>query len=202
MFFKTRFYKQLDTKSLVFTSDTRISISECIHKNYIESTFKEKVTEAAKEGELICDSITFAVGFPKELEDYLGDKISENSEQYAVILGKESYVFAKDAKALIFGLSTIRHLRTSGELCPSVIYDYPLCAQRGYRVYLPGPERIKEFKECVDFLAYYKYNSMILEIGGAMAYERHPKINEKWEEFCEPIISGRTTPKNSPISSS
>lgn len=194
MFFKTRFYKQLDTKSLVFTSDTRISISECIHKNYIESTFKEKVTEVAKEGELICDSITFTVGFPKELEDYLGDKISENSEQYAVILGKESYVFAKDAKALIFGLSTIRHLRTSGELCPSVIYDYPLCAQRGYRVYLPGPERIKEFKECVDFLAYYKYNSMILEIGGAMEYERHPRINEKWEEFCEPIISGKTTP--------
>ena len=103
MFFKTRFYKQLDTKSLVFTSDTRISISECIHKNYIERTFKEKVTEVAKEGELICDSITFAVGFPKELEDYLGDKITANSEQYAVILGKESYVFAKDAKALIFG---------------------------------------------------------------------------------------------------
>jgi len=194
MFFKTRFYKQLDTKNLVFTSETKISISDSIHKNYIENTFKEKVIDTASNTCVVCESITFAVGIPKELEDYLGDLICENSEQYAVILGKESYVFAKNAKALIFGLSTIRHLRTSGELCPCVIYDYPLCAQRGYRVYLPGPERIKEFKECVDFLAYYKYNSMILEIGGAMEYERHPKINEKWEEFCEPIISGKTTP--------
>lgn len=194
MFFKTRFYKQLDTKTLVFTSDTKISVCESDHKNFIENTFKNKVTKVAKAGDIVCESITFEVGFPKELEAYLENVISHNGEQYAVILGERSYVFAKNAKALIFGLSTIRHLKTSGELCPCVIYDYPLCPQRGYRVYLPGPERINEFKECVDFLAYYKYNSMILEIGGAMEYQRHPKINEKWVEFCEPIISGKVTP--------
>ena len=59
MFFKTRFYKQLDTTSLVFTSNTKISVCESDHKNFIENTFKEKVTETAKAGDIVCGSITF-----------------------------------------------------------------------------------------------------------------------------------------------
>ena len=31
----------------------------------------------------------------------------------------------------------------------------------------------------IDLLVYYKYNSIILEIGGAMEYKRHPEINER-----------------------
>lgn len=194
MFFKTRFFKVLENQKLVFTADTKISVCECDHKGFIESTFAKKVIEEAAGDAIVCKSITFSLGLPNELTDYLKDVICDNDEQYAVILGEDSYVFAKDAKSLIFGLSTIRHLKTAQELTPAVIYDYPLCSQRGYRVYLPGPQRINEFKECIDFLAYYKYNSLILEIGGAMEYERHPLINEKWVEFCEPIISGKTNP--------
>ena len=33
-------------------------------------------------------------------------------------------------------------------------------------------------------LLYYRYNTVILEVGGAMEYKRHPEINESWESYC------------------
>lgn len=33
-------------------------------------------------------------------------------------------------------------------------------------------------------LVYYRYNTVILEVGGAMEYKRHPEINESWVEYC------------------
>jgi hexosaminidase len=50
---------------------------------------------------------------------------------------------------------------------------------------MPGRETFEDFKKMIDFIVYYKYNKIILEIGGAMEYKRHPKINEKWIEFCK-----------------
>nr|MBQ4317928.1 family 20 glycosylhydrolase [Clostridia bacterium] len=68
-----------------------------------------------------------------------------------------------------------------------------VCPIRGYRVYRPGRENIDEFKKMIDMLIYYKYNSIILEIGGAMEYKNHPEINKSWVEFCNDVrrYSGR-----------
>jgi hexosaminidase len=49
---------------------------------------------------------------------------------------------------------------------------------------MPGSENIGIFKDMIDLIAYYKYNAIILEIGGAMEYKKHPEINEKWVEAC------------------
>ncbi|MBO9610228.1 MAG: family 20 glycosylhydrolase, partial [Paenibacillaceae bacterium] len=42
---------------------------------------------------------------------------------------------------------------------------------------------------------HYHYNTIVLEVGGAMAYESHPEINEGWVRYCEEMYeySGKTT---------
>ena len=37
----------------------------------------------------------------------------------------------------------------------------------------------------MDFLLYYRCNTIIIEVGGAMEYRRHPEINESWLEYCQ-----------------
>ena len=43
------------------------------------------------------------------------------------------------------------------------------------------------FKAMIDKLVYYKYNAVIIEVGGAMEYKRHPEINAAWVEFCKEV---------------
>ena len=44
-------------------------------------------------------------------------------------------------------------------------------------------------------ICYFKFNSIMIEIGGAMEYKRHPEINEGWIKYCEEMseYSGKTT---------
>lgn len=86
---------------------------------------------------------------------------------------------------VIYGAVTLLQLCEFGELCEGKLEDSPDCEFRGYRVYLPGRKFFSDFKNMVDTLAYYKYNYLSVEIGGAMEYKRHPEINEAWRAFAE-----------------
>ena len=68
-----------------------------------------------------------------------------------------------------------------------ILFDAPDKAVRGYRVYTPGVASFDAFKAVVDTMVDYKYNAIIIEVGGAMEYKRHPEINTKWVEFCEEV---------------
>ena len=95
-------------------------------------------------------------------------------------------------RARLYGAVTLKQLLTYDELERGIIMDYPDCQYRAYRVYLPGREYFDEFKKMVDTLAYYKYNAISLEVGGAMEYKRHPEINAAWKKFAdETHIPGR-----------
>ena len=61
------------------------------------------------------------------------------------------------------------------------------CTYRGYRTFTPGRKETELFKKTIDMLAYYKYNTLFIEVGGAMEYKKHPKINTAWEEYCSKI---------------
>ena len=65
-----------------------------------------------------------------------------------------------------------------------LLYNVPLCPFRAMKVYIPPMDQIAYFKEFIDMCMYYGYNTLLLEIGGAMEYKRHPEINEGWVEYC------------------
>ena len=184
MFFTPRLNKENGNKRIVITADTEVVLAG----TYSDSYIKEAVNKLAsgKEG-TACKKITFAVGIPADVKAEIEKDIavSGHGEEFAVVVGEEIFVYATEERGLLYGVATLSHLVNSDELCERLVYDYPVCGTRGYRVYMPGRKNIGTFKNMVDLLAYYKYNSIILEIGGAMEYKKHPEINEAWVKFCD-----------------
>lgn len=53
------------------------------------------------------------------------------------------------------------------------------------KVYIPAKKHIPFFYKLIDLMEHYGYNTLMMEVGGAMEYEKHPEINEGWIEYCK-----------------
>lgn len=182
MFFEPRVNTKRSDARFAVTASTKFSVPVGDAQKFILGSLKDRLVREARDGETACRSVVFSLGVPEGIADTSG-----NEEEYALSVGEEVFVWANTERGLIYGLSTLLALDDWDELEDRFIYDYPECPVRGYRVFVPGRENIPVFKEMIDTLTYYKYNSLILEIGGAMEYRRHPEINEKWVEFCAEV---------------
>lgn len=91
-----------------------------------------------------------------------------------------------DYRGTLYGVSTFAQLvhrwtKKSVAARQATIRDWPYLPFRWVHVYIPGRENIPFFKKYMrDFLLRYKFNGMIMEIGGGMRYDRHPEINTGW----------------------
>ena len=187
MFQTPKFLKDHNGAFLRFDECTSVKIPECKYSGYIEKKLKELSKKKCQDGTEKILQIAFSLGIPEKTRAEVENnrRISENDEEYVISLGRETEVFAKTYDGFLRALSTLMQMSDEGELRELLIYDYPASPERGYRVYMPGRKTMGDFLKMIDFLVYYKYNALILEIGGAMEYEKHPTINKKWEEFCE-----------------
>ncbi|MBP3435620.1 MAG: family 20 glycosylhydrolase [Clostridia bacterium] len=191
MFFKNKVCV-LGHKKISFV-DAVINSHSTGYSEYIDSTFR-KIRELSV-GDIRCTSVEFVTGFTpsviKKIRTYTEYK--KNPEAFAISIGKKTVVWAAAPEGFIYAAVTLLSLAETDELAEGFIYDYPCDDIRGYRTFLPPRDRFDDFREMVDFLAYYKYNCLMLEVGGAMEYKRHPEINETWVKLCEDInaYSGR-----------
>ena len=95
-------------------------------------------------------------------------------------------VYADDQSAAIYGLMTfLRLLDDDGCFNYEYIWDYPSSSFRGVKVYLPAREEIDDYKALINMMMYFRHNTIMVEVAGAMEFKRHPEINEGWIEFCE-----------------
>ncbi len=60
-----------------------------------------------------------------------------------------------------------------------------ICKFRAVKVYLPAKGNIPFFKYFIDMCKHYGFNTVMIELGGAMEYKSHPEINEGWVEYCK-----------------
>ncbi len=198
---------------LSITERTAVELPIYDSTEYIKATIAKHLTKNTEGTEEI-ERIIFSVGIPKELSlcasadteitegECFGERVkiedtakeASTHESYAIVFGKVTEVYANGERGFITALSTLVYLSDRGELRTGSVTDTPASAERGYRIYMPGRATFPDFVEMLDLLVYYKYNMLILEIGGAMEYERHPKINEKWVEFSREVAkySGRS----------
>jgi len=93
-----------------------------------------------------------------------------------------------DDRGAFYGLQSLRQLvlREAGQLqLPGVrIRDWPDKPFRGVKLYLPGRDHIPFFKRFIrDFVALYKYNTLIMEMNASMRLDSHPELNSGWLEF-------------------
>ncbi|MHB0876264.1 MAG: glycoside hydrolase family 20 zincin-like fold domain-containing protein [Anaerolineae bacterium] len=97
-------------------------------------------------------------------------------------------VVGADVAGCMYGVSSLAQLARRGEagaeIAAARVHDWPYKPLRGVHLYLPGRSEIAFFKDMLTWLASLRYNTIFLEVGGGMAYDRHPEVNATWERFC------------------
>ena len=116
--------------------------------------------------------------------------------------GPEGYILRTDANLLVvagsddrgafYGLQSLRQLVVKDESGLHVqgvqIRDWPAKPFRGLKLYLPGRNNIPFFKRFIrDFMALYKYNTLIMEMNASMRFKRHPELNSGWVKFSREV---------------
>lgn len=119
-----------------------------------------------------------------------------NDESHLVYAdGDEVCIYATSSRGLLYGASALLQLTQGGYLRRVCAFFSPICLERGMKVFTPSRENIPFFKKFVDLLVFYRFNTIMIEIGGAMEYRRHPEINLGWVDYCKEMseFSGKTT---------
>ena len=177
------------------STDKRIYFSGAseIVGNMAKPWMKERLNELCSEGEgAECRVVLVEREIPAELAASIPN-YEKNEEGFVISVGETTYIYA-DEKALHPAFATLAQLCEEGGLYETLLWDRPFCAMRGYRLYVPAREQTEQFKRTVDMLEYYRFNTVIIEVGGAMEYKSHPEINECWVEYCADMraYSGRS----------
>ncbi len=114
-------------------------------------------------------------------------------ERYSVkVLDTGIEVIAASRLALIYGADTIMQLSCKRGICKGVIDDKPDFPMRGFHLGLPSKAQFAFTKDLFTYvLIPLRYNFVILEFAGAMRFDSHPKITEKWLEAIENAKAGK-----------
>ncbi len=134
-----------------------------------------------------CDERYYSqISFLKDMPQNVKSQVffEGNEEAYVIeVLNEKINVYSLSDRGLLYGSLTLQNMAKDGYVESMLLYDCPVCSVRGAKIYLPGEDGIGFFKEYIDMLCYFGYNTVMIELGGAMEYKRHPDINEKWVEY-------------------
>lgn len=192
MFFAPK-YESYGEGSFRFGKNTEIRIPKYECSEYIAKSLNASFAKAIESCAQECKLVEFSTPIPEELAKEVG--ALGNCEEFVIVFGEKTRVYAKENRGFILAMTSLLEISERDNVVnDGVIYDYPMANIRGYRAFVPGRDQINDFIATLDFLVRYRYTSIVLEIGGAMQYERHPEINEKWIEYCRDVkrYSGRS----------
>ena len=130
-----------------------------------------------------------------KIEKTFGDVFEDKEDAYLLEITAQSItVYSNYARGFLYGACTLYSHYRDG-ICEGYIYNVPLVQFRAAKLYLPAEDKLDEFYYLVDMLMHYGYNALVLEVGGAMEYKKHPEINEFWVDACREFseYSGKTT---------
>lgn len=101
----------------------------------------------------------------------------------------EVLIAGSDSRGAFYGLQSFRQMVEKGEQGLQIragrIRDWPDKPFRGIKLYLPGRNNIPFFRRLVrDFIAQYKFNTLMMEMNACMRLDRHPELNAGWVEFA------------------
>ena len=193
MFFEHKVLRKLGNKAVHLNQAKLCSVD--LKNTFVSEYLKEICdSDAAKENEIVCDTIWLKLGIPDEIKNQINSELNENyvfhEEAYCLEVGKNTTIYGESERAILYAITTLKQLMSEGQLTELFLFDYPTVDLRGFHVFIPGRHQLASFKEMIDnILVGYKYNAIIFEVGGAMEYKRHPVINKTWEEYCELLLS-------------
>ncbi len=112
-------------------------------------------------------------------------------EAYEIEVGRDGVrARASSDRGLIWAAATLVELvekeDASLRLPCCLVKDEPHKPVRGVHVYVPGRDHVPFFKRYVrDFLARYKLNTVIMEVGGGVRLHGHPEVALGWRKTVE-----------------
>lgn len=120
------------------------------------------------------------------LEKSSGLSFTENAAGFVIINNGDAItVYADTDEGVQNGIMTfLQSLSPEAAFEDEIVWDYPICSLRGVKIMMPARSETESFKRFIDTMVYFRHNTLMLEIGGAMEYKKHPEINEGWEEYC------------------
>ena len=127
------------------------------------------------------------------------------SEGYVLrVDGSSAMVGGSDARGAFYGLQSLRQLVARQDQRITIpgaqIRDWPDKSFRGVKLFLPGGDSIPFFKRFVaDFMALYKFNTLIVEMNACMRFDRHPELNAGWVEFARDVNCSRRNYPRDPL---
>lgn len=114
-------------------------------------------------------------------------KTDPGAEGYWLQIGAKGAVIAGcDYRGALYGVSSFIQLvhswgHQSVAVWQATIKDWPFLPLRWVHVYVPGKETLPFARRYFrDFLLRYKFNGMIMEIGGGVRLDSHPEISAGW----------------------
>jgi hypothetical protein len=111
-------------------------------------------------------------------------------DEYTLRVGKQVLMIAgRSDRGAFYGLQSLRQMIRKGDNGLRVravsIHDWSDKLFRGVKLYLPGRINIPFFKRFLrDFVALYKFNTVIMEMNACTRLDRHPELNAGWIEFA------------------
>lgn len=116
-----------------------------------------------------------------------GKDVPDKPEGYALSITSRGVIASgHDSQGLLYAVATIVQLLqlSAGKLILPVgtVRDWPYRPIRYVHLYIPGRNYIPFFKRYVrEFLLRYKFNGIVLEVGGGARLTRHPEIATGWK---------------------
>lgn len=166
---------------------------------------------ATEENGAALSRIEVATKVPASLKEIFTRESIPLTESAFAILCEEGVVtvYAEGKEGTLNGLMTfLRLLDEKGAFAYHTVLDGTTYSFRGVKIMMPARAEIPDYRDFVDMMMYFRHNTLMIEVGGAMEYKKHPEINEGWEEYCafmseysgkSKVLQGETFPwrKNS-----
>jgi hexosaminidase len=144
-------------------------------------------------------AVEFVEGIPERISKLVdktfGGVYREDPEGYVILLDDDITIYARGLRGYVYAAYDLQRMSAGGFLRQGILYNAPLAKIRSLKLYLPPEKNIEPFKRVIDMCCRYRVNTLIVEVGGAMEYRRHPEINEGWAAYCAEMheYSGKTT---------
>ncbi len=113
--------------------------------------------------------------------------VPEAAEGYLLDVGGSGVVVAgRDERGALYGVSSFIQLverwgKQSVAVRRAHVRDWPFLPVRWVHLYLPGRDQLDFARRYLrDVLLRFKYNGLVLEVGGGMRLESHPEISVGW----------------------